>query len=105
MKNFLSLPRNGSGEWSPIKRESGESPEQSRCCKFRKKKCRKPFFCHWMYSGKAACRQEQVRRPAVCLSVFTAFEEKAWDDKRSPQAASFLFPFTLDAVLVLLTTD
>ena len=77
--NYLSLSRIGlqlSCTRGAIKRESGESPEQSRCCKFI-------FWLraiNFIATGKQIpgrrSQQEQVRRPTM-QTRFTAFEEKA----------------------------
>ena len=50
--------------------------------------------------GKAVCRRERVRRPAACLCIFTAFEEKAWEGHK-PVGGFFLYSlvFLLDCGL------
>jgi len=81
-----------------IKRESGVSPEQSRCCKLFKRF--EQYFCHWDTSPifppfgeiRRGVREgvqirEQVRRPArIAYQISEAFEEKA---TKHPQKISF----------------
>ncbi|GEM_PF-5973930 len=47
-----------------MKRESGESPEQSRCCKFHQHS-KQITHCHWEFPGKALVYGNVVRRPAM----------------------------------------
>ena len=63
-----------------IKRESGESPEQSRCCKFRKMLRTELRPLERIREG--VHQQKQVRRPAM-HTLITAFEERArkvWEE-------------------------
>lgn len=64
-----------------VKRESGGSPEQSRCCK-------PPFLrieheCHCAAHGKAFTPDGEVRRPAGVLQVNHGLEEGRALKKRS----------------------
>ena len=77
--NYLSLSRIGlqlSCTREAIKRESGESPEQSRCCKFIFWLRAIDFIATGKQIPGRRSQQEQVRRPTM-QTRFTAFEEKA----------------------------
>ena len=66
--NYLSLSRIGlqlSCTREAIKRESGESPEQSRCCKFIFWLRAIDFIATGKQIPGRRSQQEQVRRPAV----------------------------------------
>ena len=77
--NYLSLSRIGlqlSCTSEAIKRESGESPEQSRCCKFI-------FWLRaidFIATGRVfreGARNRNKSEDLPCKIRFTAFEEKA----------------------------
>ena len=62
---------------SVMKRESGESPEQTRCCKFRM--IFRKSACHCRKDGKAP-EKKQVRRPANVVHSFLCFREIRYEN-------------------------
>lgn len=60
-----------------MKRESGESPEQTRCCKFRM--IFRKSACHCRKDGKAP-EKKQVRRPASVVHSFLCFREIRYEN-------------------------
>ena len=92
--NYLSLSRIGlqlSCTREAIKRESGESPEQSRCCKFIFWLRAIDFIATGKQIPGRRSQQEQVRRPTM-QTRFTAFEEKALSlmNRTIPSIISFI---------------
>ena len=93
--NSLSLSRIGlqlSCTREAIKRESGESPEQSRCCKFIFWLRAIDFIATGKQIPGRRSQQEQVRRPTM-QTRFTAFEEKALSLMNRTIRPSFHSPF------------
>lgn len=93
--NYLSLSRIGlqlSCTREAIKRESGESPEQSRCCKFIFWLRAIDFIATGKQIPGRRSQQEQVRRPTM-QTRFTAFEEKAMSLMNRTIRPSFHSPF------------
>ena len=89
--NYLSLSRIGlqlSCTREAIKRESGESPEQSRCCKFIFWLRAIDFIATGKQIPGRRSQQEQVRRPTM-QTRFTAFEEKS-DESNEPDNPSII---------------
>ena len=101
--NYLSLPRIGlqlSCTREAIKRESGESPEQSRCCKFIFWLRAIDFIATGKQIPGRRSQQEQVRRPTM-QTRFTAFEEKAMSlMNRNPSIISFTILIQRKCVLI-----
>jgi len=62
---------------SVMKRESGESPEQTRCCKFRMIFRKSAGHCR--KDGKAP-EKKQVRRPASVVHSFLCFREIRYEN-------------------------
>lgn len=101
--NYLSLSRIGlqlSCTREAIKRESGESPEQSRCCKFIFWLRAIDFIATGKQIPGRRSQQEQVRRPTM-QTRFTAFEEKAMSlMNRNPSIISFTILIQRKCVLI-----
>jgi hypothetical protein len=57
-----------------LKRESGENPEQTRCCKLRQQSLNDARSTVPEKGGKEVSKREQVRRPAR-IHGCKAFEE------------------------------
>ena len=58
-----------------MKRESGGSPEQSRCCKFHAEAA--PLFGHWLFGSREGRAAGTSQKTCHTIGFFTAFEEKA----------------------------
>lgn len=68
-----------------LKRETGASPVQSRCCKFRKG--RRHHATRETGEGVGS-RPEQVRRPAIGIFVDTACEDERRDRGGHPPCSA-----------------
>ena len=107
-RESVSLPPYPGSPRKVMKRESGESPEQSRCCKPHgpQATCRDTAEkgIHWSEtaSGKDSLRKRQVRRPARKKRMFWPLSRKSPSTQvltpsriscsRASRARIFLFP-------------
>lgn len=61
-----------------MKRESGESPEQTRCCKSLPKRFRNTLYATVLHGGwEGSLKTGRVRRPAKAMIVFKLSGYKA----------------------------
>lgn len=96
---FLTLPCIGSPAFhqaeAVIKRESGASPEQSRCCEFHKTlPAHYPMPLELLREGRL--QQKRVRRPAMPI-IYHCFRGKSGESNEPGLPRPSFYSSTLDS--------